>query len=96
MRASFNSESRTEVTAIARKYRKVSPALRDSFLFEFQKALDVVKKHGARMAPLRRDVRVVRLHRFPYGIYYRVIDDAVRILVVKHLSRDLEYGLDRD
>ena len=96
MRASFNAESRVEVTTIAREYGRVSPALQESFMVEFRKALDVVKKHGARMAPIGGDVRAVRLHRFPYGIYYRVLNDSVRVLVVKHLSRDPGFGLDRE
>lgn len=96
MRASFNSRSRAEVTAIAREYGHVSSALKESFLFEFQAALDIVKKHGARFAPVHRDIRVVCLHRFPYGIYYRVISQGVRVLVVKHLHRDPDFGFDRE
>jgi hypothetical protein len=47
------------------------------------------------MAIWRQDVRVVKLKRFPYGIYYRVIGDTARVLTIKHLHRDPDFGLDR-
>lgn len=84
------------MTAIARRCGAISPELQDSFQFEFQTALDLIKKHGTRFAPVQRDIRAVRVQRFPYEIYYRLIGDGVRILVVKHLHRAPDFGLDRD
>lgn len=51
---------------------------------------------GNRTQPFQEDVHVVRLKRFPYGVSYRVYRDTAYVLVVKHLHRDPNYGLDRN
>lgn len=35
-----------------------------------------------------RDVRRARLRRFPYGVFYRLAADEIRILRVLHAARD--------
>ena len=69
MPISLNSRARREVNRAAADYDGNREGLGDDFLVEFQKALDIVEAHGAAMALWRGDVRVVRLNRFPYGIF---------------------------
>lgn len=42
-----------------------------------------------------RDLRRVKLERFPYHFLYRIVDDTVRILVVRHHSRRPTLGTHR-
>jgi len=43
-----------------------------------------------------RDIRRVLMRRFPYVIYFRILNDnAIRITVVKHEKRHPAYGLNR-
>ena len=42
---------------------------------------------SARRASHRPDVRVVPLGRYPYKIFYRVMDDTVEILHIHHVAR---------
>jgi hypothetical protein len=65
------------------------------FVEAYDAAIDVVVKHGRRMALIRGDVRVVPLRRFPFGIYYRIMPDKIRIVIVKHLRSDPDFGIDR-
>ena len=95
MRLSYHPQSRRELKKAAASYNAERSGLGDDFLAEFEAAAGIVASHGAAMAIWRRDVRVVRLNRFPYGIYYRMIGDTARVLTVKHLHRDPDYGLDR-
>lgn len=40
-------------------------------------------------APLvYRDVRRALLKRFPYGVFFRLRPDRIRVLAILHLSRD--------
>ncbi len=41
------------------------------------------------------EIRRVNLHRFPYHFLFRMVDDAVRILVVRHHSRHPSLGIGR-
>lgn len=95
MPTSLHSLAQREVKRVADDYDEARDGLGDEFLVEFEKALDIVEAHGAAMAFWSGDVRVVRLNRFPYGIYYRMIGNMARVLTVKHLHRDPDYGLDR-
>ena len=47
-----------------------------------------VAVNPARYGFVHADVREGSLNRFPYAIYYRVLDDRVRVLAVYHSSRD--------
>jgi hypothetical protein len=40
-------------------------------------------------------IRRVMLKRFPFGIYFRVMDESIRVLTVKHHRRHPGYGLAR-
>lgn len=95
MRISINPRVRTEVRRIAEDYEDESPGLSEDFLAELDQALDVIERHGMRMAKIRDDVRMVKLRRFPYGVYYQIEGETARILVVKHHRRDPDFGLDR-
>ncbi len=50
----------------------------------------------ARWRIIKNDKRRYLMPRFPHGIYYRIVDDAVRILVIKHHSQHPDYGMQRD
>jgi hypothetical protein len=73
MRLSYHPRSRRELKKAAAHYNLERSGLGNEFLEEFDAAARIVAAHGASMAVLVKDVRVVRFKRFPYGIYYRVI-----------------------
>jgi plasmid stabilization system protein ParE len=43
----------------------------------------------------KRDIRRVNLNRFPYHFLFRVVDDEIRILVVRHHGRHPSLGIRR-
>lgn len=95
MQASYHPRVNGEVTEIAAHYDSERVGLGDDFLAELDRAAATMLRLGARTQPVYKDVRAVLLERFPYGIYYRVIEETARVLVVKHVHRDLRYGLNR-
>jgi toxin ParE2 len=70
-------------------YEARSSGLGEQFLFEFRTAVDRMLQFPRAWQPLDTIFRRCRLHRFPYGVIYRVDDDAREIVVVAvhHLSR---------
>mgnify|MGYP007117519113 CR=1 FL=1 len=45
---------------------------------------------------VRDDIRRINFRRFAFHILYQIVDDGyVKLLVVKHDSRDPDFGLDR-
>jgi plasmid stabilization system protein ParE len=55
---------------------------------EFRRAVDLVLAHPRAWQPLDDIYRRCRLHRFPYGVIYRIDEaaDKVVIVAVMHLS----------
>jgi hypothetical protein len=95
MQLSFNQRVAVEVRRIVDDYDAQSEGLGGEFVDEYNHALNLIETHGARMAVWRDNVRTVRLGRFPDGVYYRVAGDIARVIVVKHLHRDPDYGMNR-
>lgn len=42
-----------------------------------------------------RDLRRINLHRYPYNLLYRVEDDSIRILVVRHHALKPSFGIEK-
>jgi hypothetical protein len=57
----------------------------------FQKAADSPEAYDIR----DRDLRRVNLEKFTYHFMFRIVDDTVRILVVRHHRRRPSLGLHR-
>ena len=88
MRLEFHRQVASDVARIMNYYEDAAGLqLAEEFHAElrslFQKAAESPEVYGVR----ERDVRRVNLERFPYHFLFRIIDDRVRILVVRHHRR---------
>jgi hypothetical protein len=61
--------------------------LAEEFYAELRRFFLKVKSAPEHYAIRARDLRRVNLDRFPYHFLYRVVEDRVRVLVVRHHSR---------
>ena len=52
-------------------------------------------ENPTRFHPIEGDLRRAILGRFPYHFLYRIHDDTLRILVVRHHHRDPAHGVKR-
>ena len=96
MRLEFHRQIASDISGIMDYYEDVAGRqLADEFYnelrFYFQKAADSPETYGIREHDLRR----VNLERFPYHFLFRVFDDTVRILVVRHHRRRPTLGIHR-
>ncbi len=69
-------------------YQRRHPGLADDFLSAVQAALDDIAAHPAIYAVIYRDTRRALIHRFPYGIFYRVYGDIIVVVACMHARRD--------
>jgi plasmid stabilization system protein ParE len=69
--------------------------LADEFYAELRHLMSEAAARPESFAVRERDIRRVNLHRFPYHFLFRVLGDAVRILVVRHHSRHPSLGARR-
>jgi plasmid stabilization system protein ParE len=69
-------------------YERAREGLGEEFLIEVRAAIDVVLMAPEAYAVLHRQTRRVLVRRFPYGLFYRVVDDVVVFVACTHTHRD--------
>jgi len=69
-------------------YEDQRPGLGHEFLVAVQSARESIAAHPAMYPVIHRDARRALLHRFPYGIVYRIHGDAIVVVACMHGSRD--------
>lgn len=78
-------------------YEERTSNLGVEFLDEVDRAVESVRRAPAvwpfHDAP--REIRRYLVHRFPYGLVYRIKGDAVQIVAVMHLRRHPDYWRQR-
>ena len=96
MRLEFHKQVTADISRIMDYYENVAgPELADEFYtelqFYFQKAADSPESYSIR----ERDLRRVNLNRFPYHFLFRIVEDRVRVLVIRHHKRRPSLGIRR-
>ena len=76
--------------------REAGNKIAAEFYDELRRCLRHIGDHPRSYPVVQEGVRRINFHRFPYHILYQIVDErSVKILVVKHDSRDPDFGLDR-
>ena len=93
MKIVFHPRVFGEVDAIMHYYETVAgPQLADDFYREFRKYVQNVSIDPGRFSLRKGEYRRANLKRFPYNFLFRVLDDHIRILVVRHHGRIPGFG----
>ncbi|HEY3130492.1 MAG TPA: type II toxin-antitoxin system RelE/ParE family toxin [Acidobacteriota bacterium] len=71
-----------------RWYEERHPGLGDEFLDEVRVAFQSISEYPERYSVIHRQTRRALLHRFPYGIYYRVMQKQIVVVGCFHAKRD--------
>lgn len=95
MKLTYHPAAEAEVVAAARFYEQSINGLGTQFLDEFDRSIAVILEAPERWRIIKDDKRRYLMMRFPYGLYYRISGDEVRVLVVKHHSQHPDYGMER-
>lgn len=95
MRLIHHPAAEAELISAARFYETRVSGLGSDFLAEFDHCIAVILEAPERWRPVKDDLRRYLMPRFPYGLYYRIEGDEVRLLVIKHHSQHPDYGMSR-
>ncbi len=96
MRLVFHPKISSDISSIMKYYEQVStPELADEFYSELRHFILTAVEKPKSFAVRERDVRRVNLQRFPYHFLFRIVNDTIRILVVRHHSRSPSFGIRR-
>ena len=95
MRLIYHQAAEAELIRAVRFYETRVSGLGMEFLAEFDHCVEVIVEAPQRWRVVSADLRRYLMPRFPYGLYYRIEGDEVRLLVVKHHSQHPDYGLGR-
>ena len=96
MRLVLHRAVHSDVDAIMEYYERVaSKDLADDFYAELRRFMLDAAERPESFSIRKRDLRRADLHRFPYHFLFRIVGDAVRILVVRHHRRHPSLGIHR-
>jgi len=97
MTRELHPEAETEFAESANWYEDRSTGLGIKFANAVARAIDVITSDPDCFQPVGGDVRVYRLDRWPFKIYYECDAEAehVRILCVMHNNRRPDYWRER-
>lgn len=85
---SVGPQAERETQEAARWYDSQSAGLGEAFLDVVQQTLDAIVENPLRFPLVHRDIRRALLKRFPYGIFFRLRPDRIKVVAIVHLSRD--------
>ena len=84
----FRQAARAELIRSIKWYDDRRAGLGDEFETEVNSVLDTIAEHPDRYPIADGEVRVAKVHRFPFGVYYRIRSGWIVIISVFHESRD--------
>ena len=84
-----------EMYDAAAYYESRVPGLGAAFLDKIESAVADIAESPQRWPVIESDIRRRLIHRFPYGLFYRVDPDEIVVLAVAHLHRRPTYWLGR-
>lgn len=91
----FLGPAELEMLDAARYYELQAPGLGVDFLEKIDSAVRDIGEDPERWPVLRLQIHRRLVHRFPYGLLYRVDPDEIIILATMHLHRHPDYWIGR-
>ena len=96
MRLVLHPKVYSDIETIMSYYEQVAtPALAKEFYAELRLFMEEAAARPESFSIREHDLRRANLQHFPYHFLFRVVDDVVRILVVRHHSRHPSIGSGR-
>ena len=89
MKVEFSRRAIDDLRKAAEESRAFGVATAASVESRFREIIEHIAEHAEAAAPVseRPGMRVVPLIRYPYKIFYRILEGRIRILHIRHASR---------
>ena len=91
----FLDPAEREMLDAARYYESQAAGLGEDFLSKVESAVRDIAEHPDRWPVIRFEIRRRLVHRFPYGIFYRIGPEEIVVVAVAHLRRHPMYWIGR-
>ena len=96
MRLEFHPRADADISRIIDYYEDAGgPELADEFYSELRMFLKKAAQSPEGYAIREYDIRRVNLDRFPFHFLYRIVDERLRVLAVRHDRRRPSLGMHR-
>ena len=79
--------ARRDLEEAARWYETQSAGLGGEFLDEVRDSCSRISEQPSLYPEVHRATRRALLHRFPFGVFYRIVGDVIAVVAVMHSSR---------
>tara|TARA_B100001971_G_scaffold176850_1_gene171029 strand:+ start:608 stop:901 length:294 start_codon:yes stop_codon:yes gene_type:complete len=76
-------------------YNVESPGLGDEFLLQILDSLERIRRYSEAWQPISQHTRRCRVHRFPWGVIYQILESEILVVAVAHLHREPGYWQNR-
>ncbi len=87
LKVHLRPEAEADIEDAATWYERQREGLGQNFFDDVLIALDAISENPNIYPVVHRQTRRAVVHRFPFGIFYRVGEDSVVVLAVMHGSR---------
>nr|VFJ96960.1 MAG: Plasmid stabilization system protein ParE [Candidatus Kentron sp. H]VFJ97570.1 MAG: Plasmid stabilization system protein ParE [Candidatus Kentron sp. H]VFK03006.1 MAG: Plasmid stabilization system protein ParE [Candidatus Kentron sp. H] len=87
MRMHLRPEAEADIEEAARWYERQRDGLGDEFLDEASTTLAAISDNPSLYPVVHGNIRRALIHRFPFGMYYRVEEETIVVVAVMHGSR---------
>jgi plasmid stabilization system protein ParE len=84
----IRAEAETEIDEAFRWYEERRSGLGKDFVLRVDACLSIIRKKPYSWPVQYKQVRRALLHRFPYGVHYFVVEDAIIVIAVFHSKRN--------
>lgn len=84
----LRAEAENDIHDAASWYESQRPHLGHEFLDEIEASFTRIAENPLQFQILYRGVRRALLSRFPFGVFFRVVDEAIVVLAILHASRN--------
>lgn len=91
LKISYHKKARNELAKAGCFYSSKSLELGSRFFETFDLAVANIWQFPYRFPKVEHDLRRCLLHKFPFGICYRIENNTIRILAIAHTSRHPNY-----
>ena len=91
----YHPEARAEMREAATYYEECAEGLGEAFLAAIDRANEQIARFPQAWRRIRGPYRRALTGRFPYGVIYRLRNDAIYVVAVMHLKRKPGYWIKR-
>jgi plasmid stabilization system protein ParE len=88
MKIRYAQQALADLENISAHYRSISPAVANSVVSEIERRIGLLE-HSPMIGPVttRPGIHELTVIRYPYKVYYRIDDDRVLIVHIRHARR---------